>query len=667
MEDFRQHVLQSNPFSANAVNDPSGAEVDVQTIHGRQFEELVRHAEEAHRQRGHLGQIVWGEPGIGKSHLLARLCRWADRQQGACCIFLHNIQPDPESLPRYVLKCVIHRLILGRERGFHGTTLYWLMTRFIGRALERFPVADRPPKAKQARDAYRRLVDEVLRESPNAGVDARAIYEVLFRFFLSAYCGRFGDGVEDTASLAVRWLAGDELDREEAGELALRCGEETENPVSLPGKQAIESVLIALAELAWHRGQPFVLCFDQVDNLTRGQLAAMTQFLHPLIDHAPNLLVLFSGVQQKILDYVREGVILRAAWERIAQDERGIQLNRIDGRQARQLLEARLERFLDPFMSLPEVRRRVQEDILFPLGQAWFEERIGGLLEFRPRDVINWARDRWRQQQGRLLELSEASWLGDWASADRLSPAATAPAAAPRAISDEDLAKRIDDHVTCKVMEQVARRELEPHTLPPDAANLSGLVEVLLRQAAEADPASGIEWIERPGPLKTGRLPAYHLVVGLRQDGGASTFRTGVTFVATANATSTAAALRRILDDPEPPDRTFVVSEKREPLKLGAKGQEYLQQLESRGPEHFLHVEISFREYAELDALQAVVGDARSGDVEVDLPGGQFRRLAEEEVIASHRRQNRYRRHRLLGQLLAGVASQSPGVATRGL
>jgi hypothetical protein len=171
-DDFAQYVLQSNPFAANAVNDPSGAEVDVQSIHGRQFEELVRHAEEAHRQRGHLGQIVWGEPGIGKSHLLARLCRWADRQQGACCIFLHNIQPDPESLPRYVLKCVIHRLILGRERGFHGTTLYWLMTRFIRRALERFPVADRPPKAKQARDASRRLVDEVLRESPNAGVDA---------------------------------------------------------------------------------------------------------------------------------------------------------------------------------------------------------------------------------------------------------------------------------------------------------------------------------------------------------------------------------------------------------------------------------------------------------------------------------------------------------------
>ena len=159
-------------------------------------------------------------------------------------------------------------------------------------------------------------------------------------------------------------------------------------------------------------------------------------------------------------------------------------------------------------------------------------------------------------------------------------------------------------------MEQVARRELEPHTLPPDAANLSGLVEVLLRQAAQADPASGIQWIERPGPLKTGRLPAYHLVLGLRQDGGASTFRTGVAFVATANATSAAAALRRILDDPEPPDRTFVVSEKREPLKLGAKGQEYLQQLQSRGPEHFLHVEISFREYAELDSLQAVVGDA---------------------------------------------------------
>ena len=399
MDEFYRRLLQSNPFSANAVNDPSGAEVDVATIHGRQFDDLIGYAQEANRQRGHLGQVVWGEPGIGKSHLLARLCRWANQGNRACCIFLHNIQPDPESLPRYVLKCVIHRLILGRERRFHGTPLYWLVTRFVRRALERFPVPDVPPKARQARDAYRRFVEEALRDNPSAGVEARAIYEVLFRFFLSAYGGRWGDGDKAVASLAVRWLAGEDLEREEAAELALRCAEETANPVSLPGKQAIESVLIVLAELAWHRGQPFVVCFDQVDNLTREQLAALTQFLHPLIDHACNWLVVFSGVQQRILEYVREGVILRAAWERIAQDERGIQLSRIDRRQARQLLEARLERFLNPLMALPAVRQRVQEDILFPLGQAWFDDRIGGLLEFRPRDVINWARDRWHEQQ----------------------------------------------------------------------------------------------------------------------------------------------------------------------------------------------------------------------------------------------------------------------------
>jgi hypothetical protein len=665
MEDFRQHVLQSNPFSANAVNDPSGAEVDVETIHGRQFEELIGYAEEVHRQRGHLGQVVWGEPGIGKSHLLARLCCWADRQHRACSIFLHNIQPDPESLPRYVLKCVIHRLILGRDREFHGTALYWLVTCFIRRALTRLPAPDAPPKADQARDAYRRFAEEALRGNPNAGVDARAILEVLFRFFLSAYRGRFGDGYEETASLAVRWLAGDDLDRDEAAELTLRCGEETENPVSLPGKQAIESVLIVLAELAWHRGQPFVLCFDQVDNLTREQLAALTQFLHPLVDHARNLLVVFSGVQQKILDYVREGVILRAAWERIAQDERGIQLSRIDRRQARQLLEARLERFLEPFMSVPAIRERVQEDILFPLGQAWFEDRTSGLLEFRPRDAINWARDRWRQQQRRLVERGMAAWLDGWATADRARPAAAAPVAAPQEARPEDPAKRIDDHVACKIMEQMARRELEPHTLPPDAANLSGLVEVLLKQAAQADPASRIQWIERPGPLKTGRLPAYHLVVGLREDGATPAFRTGVTFIATGNATSTAAALRRILDDPEPPERVLVVSETRQPLKLGAKGQDYLDQLQSRSPDRFLHVEISFRQYAELDALQAVLGDARSGDLELDLPGGEVRRLAEDEVVASHHRQNRYRRHPLLGQLLAGraavLAGKTPG------
>jgi hypothetical protein len=65
-------------------------------------------------------------------------------------------------------------------------------------------------------------------------------------------------------------------------------------------------------------------------------------------------------------------------------------------------------------------------------------------------------------------------------------------------------------------------------------------------------------------------------------------------------------------------------------------------------------VELTYEQYAELDALSAVAGEARSGDLEVELPGGQLRPVTEREVIASHQRRGRYAAHPLLRQLLQG-------------
>ena len=115
--------------------------------------------------------------------------------------------------------------------------------------------------------------------------------------------------------------------------------------------------------------------------------------------------------------------------------------------------------------------------------------------------------------------------------------------------------------------------------------------------------------------------------------------RTGIVFLATENRTSTTAALRRMTEDPEPPDHVFLVSDERQPLALGDKGQEYLDSLRSRGRERFQDIELSLREYAELDALEGVIGNARSGDIEGDRPGGQTFRISEEDAVRSHRRQ----------------------------
>ena len=49
----------------------------------------------------------------------------------------------------------------------------------------------------------------------------------------------------------------------------------------------------------------------------------------------------------------------------------------------------------------------------------------------------------------------------------------------------------------------------------------------------------------------------------------------------------------------------------------------------------------------------SVVAEARSGDLEIELPGGTVRPIAEAEVIDSFHRNNRYWQHRLLQIFLA--------------
>jgi hypothetical protein len=125
-----------------------------------------------------------------------------------------------------------------------------------------------------------------------------------------------------------------------------------------------------------------------------------------------------------------------------------------------------------------------------------------------------------------------------------------------------------------------------------------------------------------------------------------------VRFAIAANGNSATASLRRLAEDPDRPERVVLVTDRRQPLPLGPRGREYLNELEQRGPARFRQVDLSFAEYAALDALQAVVGLARTGDLEVAYPSGQRRTVSAAEVIASHHRRQRYLAQPLLCELV---------------
>ncbi len=627
-------VRDTNPFAANRVTEPSAYDVDVPAIHGTAFDRLVRQAERARGAPAGVGVALLGGAGVGKSHLLSRLYRWAGETTPgggprACYVYLHNILADPDRLPRYVLKYVVSRLTLGGRGPLFETPLFGFLDRAIRHAYASAPPGD--GHSSSALAAYRSFFDVPL--------EARDVYEVLFQFYRHARPERADDpSRRRLASEAIAWLSGDEVDSEIARSLGLKVDLTT--PAMIVDDAQVEQVIMALARMASMSGQPLILCVDQVDNLDPEKLRSVVQFLHALLDHASNLLVITSGVKQLLLDYCRQGVIGESTWDRIA--EHRVDVNRITRVDARMILEARLEQFHEPFVEMEEVRHRVHEDTLFPLGCHWLEERLADGIDFRPRDILTWARDAWETQQTRIGELGNERWIEEW-------PLAKTSAKAPEPPVDIEAA--IDAAVARKIEEQIAQHRLHPGSLPPDAGNLAGLVESLLAHCADDGLPYTFRGIERSGKTR-GKLPPYDLLVHERRDPDGREVRTGVSFITNVGLSATA-ALRRLLEDDSTLDhRILVTDQERRPLKVGPQGAEYYRKLGALGQGKFEHLKLDFEQYARLDAMQGVVGMARSGDLEIEAPRGTIRPVTDAEVIASHHRQDRYRQHPLLRPLL---------------
>ena len=150
---------------------------------------------------------------------------------------------------------------------------------------------------------------------------------------------------------------------------------------------------------------------------------------------------------------------------------------------------------------------------------------------------------------------------------------------------------------------------------------------------------------------KVGRLPPYDLKVRERRADGKE-ITTGVLFITNIGLSATT-ALKRLLEDDQPPDhRILVTDHERRPLKVGAQGVEYYRDLEKLGVAKFEHLKIGFDHYAALDALEGVVNMARVGDLEIEAPRGTSRRVTENEVVKSHHHKGRYLNHPLLRPLL---------------
>jgi hypothetical protein len=645
--DFFDRVRTTNPFLNNRVDralDPSF--IDVPSIHAAAFETVLGLGRQALADNRGLGVVVWGEAGMGKSHLLARLNRTIGEQAALPLIYLHNLQASPERLPRTVLRAVLSRLTRGQVRPFFPSPLFRLLNTVLRAALERRGrTRGTWPQIAAAYGAF--LAPLAERDTAGGALFDPTVYEVLFQFYQAAHPARRGTD-EDLAALSVRWLSGEALDAEEARRLGLPADRDPDGPVALADNQHVKQVLVALALLARAAGWLFLLCFDQVDNLDEDQVKALARFLHDLLDSAGNLLIVTTGVQHTLVGFRQRGVITETSWDRIGQFE--IALGRLRREQGYSLLRERLLRFLEPFRGLKEIEERLRDDPLFPLGVAWFDARLRDLPDFRPRDLLGWACDRWRQLQDDLAATPHEDWLRRWAEAPR--PPTPPPAEDPEAALDRLIAERLAEHQ--------ARSLREPERLP-DADRLLALIDASLKQSQGG--AYRLRAYRRHPVAKSGARGPYDLTVEQSATADGPRTRVGVRVLAPDHPRSVTAALERITEDASPPERALLVTDERQEVRPGKKGGELLAELERRGPDQFLHFKVSSRQLAELDALQAVVQMARAGDLEVETAPGQRRAVTEEEVIAAHHRAGRYLAHPLLRELLGGPIPPAPAPA----
>jgi hypothetical protein len=644
--EFVRAVESRNPFLDNRINGPSANDVDVHAIHEAAFMRVTRLAREACDNRRGVGVVLWGEAGIGKSHLLSRLGRWANHDNRACFVYLHNLQAAPENLPRSLLNAVLSILTRGRNRHFVGTTLFELVHASLLDALDHH--LGHHTWTRLA-NAYARLVERLATgDLPGATLIDRVVWDVLFRFYRSAY--RANQGKEDgtTAALAVRWLSGQALDPAEARTLELPPRQRADEAVALLDNQQIKQVLASLTRLAASMGRPFLLVFDQVDNLDEEQAAALARFLEALIDSSPNLLVVTAGVKDTLVRWHETRVIQESAWDRLAQLE--INLQRLKPAEAVAIIEARLRDFLEPFADIEVVRKRRQEDALFPLGAAWRERFLGDRSEIRPRDAINWAREGWRQQQEALSRHDPLDWLMRWPNDGDVGPGPP----------DEPTTEEIREAIDRKIAEKLAsiREELqrEPHTLPTDADHLAGLAYSLLAQCRDAGHRYGVWEVERVAPPRHAK-PTYHLSLRLRDSETSADVRIGVLCLVERSATSVAGYLRRLLDNWGAFDRVVVATDKRIGLPLGSAGRESLEALRERGAQQFQMQELSFADIVEMEAMQRIVGLAKSRDLEIEPSPGLVRAVGEQEVSEAYHRHDRYRALCLLRTLLMPIST----------
>lgn len=558
-----------NPFRDAIVPTPWETVVDVPAIHGNVLDECLHGVHHVRRSGRSAGLLIHGEAGSGKTHLLQRLRTRLAPQ-------------DPAATHRQECLYVWVRLQTS--------------PRMIWRTLRRTLVEDWFRPVSQGRSQFDRILYHRLAEIRPAEGDLERWHEYMLdtdRPGLEAAMEEIADRLHLDRNTAVAfthiafgrhrrdlraWLAGTSLPLAALERMDLAEEEGTDEAQEDEARR----VVLMLCGLAGD-DLPVVLSFDQVEALQmapgdREALFVFGQLISTLHDGTSNLL-LVSSVQSAFRTELRDHA-RSADYDRMTSLG-SLSLAPLSRTEARQLIAVRREAVE---IETPDSLSRSDT---WPLEAREFEDLFAATDGVSPRKLLTVCAEK--------FEIRNRAGAADTAAAGP-EPAATVAAPAQQPSPRESVPDALDRQWELLVEE---RR----------AANAPELTEEIVRHGLPLL----VQLVAPDAKLVRDDRRQFPDVSLVFERAGR---RSGLSLCMQSNMNSLAARLNRLKSqfDPERLQRLVIVRDGRAPLSPGARvSRQRLSELERQGA---VVVHPPPEVLAAIDALRALLSDAKSGDLE---------------------------------------------------
>ncbi len=374
----------ANPFENAFIRTPWDQDfTDVPSINGQATDTILKKLSKIRETGLPQGVLLLGEPGFGKSHLLARL-RNLDRTD--MVLTFVEPPPSPERVLRHVLRETVVRLSTTPNEGLGplaqlSANFFLKLAReaVAAKALDSADVArlvSKPDDRLPSPFEFHAVLEPFFWDLQNQAIgfdpdiDAGALRAL---FFL----------IHESMSLRVqgmRWLRGDLLADDDLARLGIPRSPLTRDPRG--GEDHARGTLRQILKICRTAGKVLVLCVDQIEEVNDGPatagtgIRALAEALSNLIQYETSLLVLTACLRDRWEVFSRE-YLNKSQSDRIAQPS--ITLKPLVFDQVVELIQSRLNAWMSS-------RRRVEAGRVFDLKAlaSWMEEEV----VVHPRAVI---------------------------------------------------------------------------------------------------------------------------------------------------------------------------------------------------------------------------------------------------------------------------------------